>query len=106
MSLADYAADDFGMILETFGESVTHRPLGVSDNGVELTAIVMLEHPKPEAEGGAMYFESGLNIGRQDSIVYEGQEYSVMEVGSPTAGRICVLVHLAKHEQRRPKGVT
>ncbi|WP_437225015.1 hypothetical protein SH661x_000422 [Planctomicrobium sp. SH661] len=117
MSVPVFAAEDFPTMLETFGESITHRPRANAAQDAELQAIVILRGPQvanglrgpQEAYGngrttshlGEIYIEPGPSLHESDLWIYGGDVYAVDSIGKNVGGRIVITLKQSSIQTRK-----
>lgn len=101
------AAAQASLALSSFGETVTHRPLGNSDNDASLTAIVELREPQRIEEGGRgvkreaeLAVASSVSVDVRDRWQFRGGWWETITLNVSEAGLITLDVRQVEDETR------
>ena len=103
----DFAAAAAPDLLESFGDTVTHRPLGDDANDAAVVAMVAWDDPAEHADGGKGTNLAGrldvageLTVDVRDQWVIDGRLYQTVEVGEPQGGLRRVMIRRTTSERR------
>lgn len=103
----DFSTDAAGDHLAVFGETVTHRPLGVAANDASITAIFDEREPERDQRGGRQVIRKGMllvassvSANVADQWVIRTLVWETLAVGTAVAGLIEVTVTRTEDETR------